>query len=175
MVQYREDTQGKIRSGPVNSKLKELLISAGEEAGVDLIRVTSGGQCKLGVCSKRTGSTRHDDGNAADLELWVNGKAVDFSTMEGQQCFEAFARFCARRGATGIGAAREYMGTKTIHVGFGKPSIWGARGSSAFAPEWLVASVKDGWGAQGSGEETLILAADEVEECDEGNHESNFV
>ena len=62
-----------------------------------------------------------------------------------------FVTAAAARGANGIGAGEEYMGDKTIHVGFGLTAqdttklVWGAGGRSANAPAWLRTAAKAGW------------------------------
>lgn len=60
MVAYVEDLAGKTRDLPGEASFKAILIRAGEIAGVDKVRFTSGGQCAKGTCPKRVGSTRHD-------------------------------------------------------------------------------------------------------------------
>jgi N-acetylmuramoyl-L-alanine amidase-like protein len=145
MVQIIEDTDGKIRDKPINNKLRRVLIRAGDAAGIDIIRVTSGGQAKKGSRGKRTGSTRHDLGNAADLQLIANGRALDFTSPGDRPIVAAFVTAAAANGATGIGAGVEYMGPKTLHVGFGSRQIWGKGGKARYAPEWLKRAVRTGW------------------------------
>ena len=54
----------------------------------------SGGQAYLGQAGPRTGSVRHDGGNAADLKLFVteNGKKryLDFTNPSDKPYFEEF-------------------------------------------------------------------------------------
>ena len=107
--------------------------------------MTSGGQCALGTCNKRTGSTRNDLGRAADLEIWRNGKALDFTKSKDLPFFANFVRACAALGATGIGAGTEYMGPRRVHVGYGKRAVWGAGGKGASAPTWLREAASSGW------------------------------
>ncbi|TCB64858.1 hypothetical protein E0H88_14480 [Acinetobacter sp. ANC 4216] len=111
MVQYTQ-VLAKVRNDKVDNRLIKILLLAGEEAGVDEIRVTSGGQCSIGTCSKRVGFTRHDLGNAADLELWVGGKLVNFTNDSGLAIYKTFVTAVARLGAAGIGAGIGYMGAK---------------------------------------------------------------
>ena len=76
-----EDTAGKIRNRPIHPRLARILVAAGDLAGVEIVRVTSGGQMSLAEAKAkgativpgtkkwrlpggrivRTGSTRHDD------------------------------------------------------------------------------------------------------------------
>lgn len=144
MVEFVQDTLG-IRTLPISNNLKKILLLAAQEARVDKIRVTSGGQCAKGTCSKRTGSTRHDLGNAADLQLWVGNKVLKFTDNSDLKIYKAFVTAVARLGATGIGAGVGYMGADKIHVGFGSKAIWGEGGLSKNAPKWLIDAAESGW------------------------------
>jgi len=141
ITQVIEDTKGKIRDLPIQPKLRDILREAGEEAGVDIVRVTSGGQARLGSGGKRTGSTRHDDGNAADLQLEKGGRVLSFADAKQLPTIAKFVTAVASLGATGIGAGVSYMGPHTMHVGFGTKAVWGAGGKSANAPKWLKEAV----------------------------------
>lgn len=141
MTQLIEATKGKIRDLPIKSTLATILVEAGVAAGIDVVRVTSGGQARLGSGGKRTGSTRHDDGNAADLQLEIGGRVLNFETAADRAIVAKFVTECSRRGATGIGAGVTYMGPYTLHIGFGSKATWGAGGLSANAPDWLKQAV----------------------------------
>jgi hypothetical protein len=152
MAIVREDTKGKIRDLPIHPTLKAVLIKAADAAGIQIVRVTSGGQCPKGTCRKRTGSTRHDDGYAADLQLLVDGhRALDFTKASDRSSVADFVTAAAAHGATGIGAGVDYMGSTTLHVGFGTSPrdtsrlVWGAGGASANAPDWLRKAAQKGW------------------------------
>ncbi|XWN29927.1 MAG: SH3 domain-containing protein [Devosia sp.] len=126
-------------------------------AGIDLVEVTSGGQMSVSAAIAaggvlvdarrrryrvngrivRTGSNRHDDGRAADLNLQIDGRKLNFTTTSGRRVVEKFLEYCTSFGANGIGAADNYMGPVTMHVGFGGAAAWGAGGNSANAPAWL--------------------------------------
>lgn len=110
MAELREDAQGKIRNRPISGELKSLLLRAADESDVDLVRVTSGGQCRKVECTRRTGSTRHDAGRAADLQLMVAGRNLKFTKSSDPPVFENFVTAAARAGATGIGAGIDYNG-----------------------------------------------------------------
>lgn len=158
MSQVIENQGGKIRNQPIKSRLKLILSEAGEMAGVDMVEVTSGGQMSVAAAVAaggelvdarrqryrvngrivRTGSSRHDNGGAADLNLQIGGRRQDFTTSSGRRVVEKFLEYCTAFGANGIGASRDYMGPVTMHVGFGAPAAWGgANASSANAPVWL--------------------------------------
>lgn len=146
MTAVIEKTQGSTRNQPISNQLRSILLQAGISAQVDEVIVISGGQCARGTCQRRVGSTRHDLGNAADLELWRGNRPLIFTSSNELPVFEAFVRAAASLGATGIGAGPGYMGGKQrIHVGFGSKAVWGKDGKAANAPAWLKAAVAAGW------------------------------
>ena len=161
-MEFVEDTKGKIRSLPIDLKLRKILIKAAKHAGIEKVRVTSGGQCAKGTCTKRTGSTRHDLGKAADLEIWKNNRPLAFDKTQDLPYFKKFVMYAAELGATGFGAGLAYMGKQTIHVGFGSKAIWGDGGKTSNAPMWLKDAVIKGWHSQGSKQlrEYLVIARD---------------
>lgn len=146
---------GAVRNKPISAELKQVLDAAAQAAGVDTIKITSGGQDTLGEGTRRTGSTRHDKGRAADLKLVVNGTTLTFTDQSAHPVVLAFVTAAAAAGATGIGAGVAYMGNETIHVGFGtsvhdtSELTWGAGGKSANAPQWLRDAAQAGWAAPG--------------------------
>ena len=169
MAKVEEHTKGKIRDLPISKALRAVLLSAAKSSGVDLVKVTSGGQCRKGSCTKRTGSTRHDDGQAADLQLVVGGRTLIFTSSGDLGTFKKFVTAAARAGATGLGAGVDYMGAETIHVGFGAKAVWGAGGKVANAPEWIRGAAQAGWQgialkAEEAALEQLDSPDDEIEE-----------
>jgi hypothetical protein len=144
-----------IRNKPITLELKQVLDTAAQAAGVDTIVITSGGQDALGEGTRRTGSTRHDRGRAADLQLMVNGSTPTFTDQSAPPVILAFVTAAAAAGATGIGAGVGYMGNRTMHVGFGtsvndrSTLTWGAGGRSVNAPQWLRNAAEAGWAAPG--------------------------
>jgi hypothetical protein len=141
--------RGKIRDKPIAQELELVLRRAADSAGVDTVFITSGGQ--PGTSGKRTGSTRHDGGRAADLQLIKDGRPLTFTDETADPIIEAFVTSAAANGAIGIGAGVEYMGPRTLHVGFGRSLqdltkvVWGAGKTSANAPPWLRAAAEKGW------------------------------
>lgn len=133
-----------VRRGPLKSDLTTILEQAAQNSGVTGIRVISGGQPGKGESGPRKGSIRHDHGGAADIQLLVGDRVLEFTNPADRPVFESFVRNAAALGATGIGAGVGYMGPRTIHVGFGAPGTWGAGGRSATAPAWLTAAWKAG-------------------------------
>jgi hypothetical protein len=151
MTQFFGPPAAAIRNKPITSELRQVLDTAAGAAGVDTIQITSGGQDALGEGTRRTGSTRHDRGRAADLQLVVGGTTLSFSDQSAHPTVLAFVKAAAAAGATGIGAGVGYMGSRTIHVGFGRSVgdrqklTWGAQGASANAPRWLREAAAAGW------------------------------
>jgi hypothetical protein len=128
--------QGGIRNQPLKPWLTQVYQQAAEKAGIDEVRVVSGGQDATG--SHRTGSHRHDLGGAGDIQLLVGGRPLDFTNKDDLPIIETFLRESRGLGAGGIGAGTDYMGNTTFHVGGGGSAIWGAGGASKNAPGWLV-------------------------------------
>lgn len=162
MVQIIEDTAQKIRNLPISHRLRRILAAAWHLTDVDTVRVTSGGQMARATAiakgatidsdgvwrlpngrAVRIGSTRHDDGDAADLMLEINGQAQDFTSSSGRRVFEAFAESSAALGCTGLGAGVSYMGKYTMHVGFGSKAVWAKKHQPPL--NWLVKAVNRGW------------------------------
>jgi hypothetical protein len=140
---------GQIRDKPITPELEDLLARAAAVAGIEVVRVVSGGQ--PGSKGQRTGSTRHDGGRAADVELLVGGRALTFTDQQCGSVIETFIRTAAALGATGIGAGVHYMNDHTVHVGFGtSPAdrstiVWGEGGHTTNAPNWLRQAAQQGW------------------------------
>lgn len=134
------------RNDPVNDRLAAAIEAAAAAAGIDRVVVVSGGQEAEGEGGARTGSTRHDHGGAADVELYVGDRLLDFTNPQDQALYRQFVTAARNNGVTGIGAGSDYMGNTRIHVGFGDPAVWGGGGRSANAPGWLVEAYNAGDG-----------------------------
>ena len=142
MVSIRENQGRSIRNLPITAALKHVLTVAGDAAGIDAVEITSGGQPSSGP--HRTGSHRHDNGNAADLDLRRNGALLDFTRSADQPIVARFVKAAVASGATGVGAGVGYMGPTKLHIGFGSEAVWGAGGQRANAPGWLVGAFEEG-------------------------------
>lgn len=142
MAQVSGPPTGVTRNKPIQQRLRDILSTAADRVGIDHVRISSGGQDAKGTRNaRRTGSTRHDHGNAADLELLVDGRVLNFGTGDRAQ-IARFVTECSRLGATGIGAGATYMGPTKLHVGFGTKSTWGGpKARSVDAPAWLREAV----------------------------------
>lgn len=132
-----------IRSRPISAALERMLNSAASSAGVD-VHVYSGGQPAKGSGGRRTGSTRHDLGNAADLTLTMDGRTLREDNPKDLPFIQEFVRAAVENGATGIGAGAGYMGPGKLHVGFDRSekkgaglTLWGPGETSKTAPKWL--------------------------------------
>jgi len=138
----------KIRNQPIANDLNSILAQAGAAAGLN-VNVTSGGQPPLGSGGRRTGSTRHDNGHAADVQLSLaNGRTLSLNNPADVPLIQNFIRETKRFGATGIGAGNGYMGDNTFHIdnasqyGQGNAGFWGGQKDggtyrSRNAPKWL--------------------------------------
>lgn len=157
MTMFSGPPSGATRNKPISAQLRQVLETAARAAGIDAIRITSGGQDALGEGPRRIGSTRHDRGRAADLQCVVEGVTLTFSDQSAHPAIVAFVTAAAKAGATGIGAGVRYMGDKTIHVGFGRSPTdhvqltWGVDGKPANAPRWLRQAAQAGWTAPPNG------------------------
>jgi hypothetical protein len=138
----------KIRNQSVANDLKQILIKAGQAAGVN-VDVTSGGQPAKGTSTRRTGSTRHDNGHAADVQITTaNGRVLDINNAQDLPIIQNFLTEAKKAGATGIGAGNGYMGDNTFHIdnasqyGQGTAGYWGGPLDGGTyrarnAPQWL--------------------------------------
>lgn len=146
---------GKIRSLPISPELEALLNAVGEETGL-YFEVGSGGQTSSRDPKLHkqpggwTGSHRHDDGGAADVRAYqVDGagtkRYLNWENASDQKLWKRAAQLATAGGATGLGAGQKYMGTDTVHVGYGPRAVWGGVGKNAPpAPAWLTEAVAEG-------------------------------
>ncbi len=126
--------QGKIRNKPLSKKLINSLGFLGD-MGITM-KVASGGQSATG--KRRTGSHRHDYGNAGDVDFYKNGRKLSFNNSNDRAILQEIVQRAKANGVTGFGAGHSYMGDGRMHIGFGKPAVWGAGGKGVNAPKWLV-------------------------------------
>jgi hypothetical protein len=135
--------QSGIRNQAINGRLENILQTAAVNTGVD-VRVTSGGQPAKGSGGgPRTGSTRHDNGMAADVQLISGGRTLSLNNPADVPIIQNFISESKKAGATGFGAGNGYMGDNTYHIDIaGRPGYWGGQldgGTyrSRNAPLWL--------------------------------------
>lgn len=128
--------QGATRNLPLSPDLARAL-SFLPSMGLG-VEVFSGGQPSSGA--NRVGSTRHDEGNAADVFFTKDGRRLDWNNPADLPYFTEIVKRGKAAGLTGFGAGSGYMQPGSMHVGFGAPAVWGAGGKSANAPDWLVSA-----------------------------------
>lgn len=163
------DAHGATRNRPLSEKLNEALTKAAAAAGVDL-RITSGGQMSIdeakargaversdgwyiGNRRVRTGSERHDGGNAADLDVYAGGTNTPLSITS--PAYKNFLKAAKRYGISNFGAGDGYMETggpgTRIHMGIsGTPAKWGAGGKGENAHPVLSEFREGTLGSMGS-------------------------
>lgn len=129
------------RNKPLSSDLEEIIKSAAEKHGLEVV-VVSGGQDPKG---KTVGSNRHNHGHAGDIQVYKDGKLLAPKDPQAQKILQPFAKDLYSLGATSIGAGTTYMGGRSIHVdnaethGLGVKGVraWGDNEKAANAPDWL--------------------------------------
>lgn len=128
-------TPGKKRDLPIQQALMDILNTAAQSAGVDVL-ITSGGQVPAsegGVDGvNRTGSNRHDRGYGADVALYVpdfNGRQLTSRRTEDLAIMIQFMQACRDAGATAVGQGNGYMSDNVVHVDI----AWTAQQSGAIA------------------------------------------
>lgn len=142
---YEIGSRGKTRNKAIQASLMAILDTAAKASGVDAV-ITSGGQDILGEGTRRTGSTRHDAGYAADVALYSGGNRLSVNRRNDLAIIIAFCEAAKNAGAKSIGAGPGYMSGNTIHVdiALGVTTAasgarhWGAGGRARNSPSWLT-------------------------------------
>lgn len=162
---YSTSNIGKYRNYGVNPVLERILQATAEEVGVR-VSIFSGGQMseaqaaavpgswKVGSSwyarddngrriSLRTGSDRHDFGNAVDINLIdQNGRQIPLSDPR----FTQFISVSIANGARGVGAHDAgYMGEFAMHLDVESPAVWGLGGRSANSHPRVDRAVDEGY------------------------------
>lgn len=141
----RMQNRGATRNLPLDPRLMSILERAAEDAGVDVV-VFSGGQPRRGTSRNRVGSIRHDDGLAADVYIYNQGRRL--RTDREDPIVARFIAAAVAAGARGIGAGPGYMDNVGIHVDLwgdrAGANMWGAGGSSSATPGYVVAAYRAG-------------------------------
>ena len=143
-VRVLEMQASATRNRPISSRLKQVLETAAIKADLFVV-VVSGGQPAF-PGGPRVGSTRHDNGNAADFDLYYPDPAnpkqrgtqqVFSSNAAGLEKIKQFLREARAVGAKGIGHGPGYMSPGRTHLDVVKANVWGAGGTILNAPSWL--------------------------------------
>ena len=118
-VTYSKGIENATRNKKIQPELFKILENAAKAAGVTVV-ISSGGQDVKGHGTRRTGSTRHDLGYAADI-LVYDGKRLCVTNGK-DPVMNKYITELGASGAQGLGAHPRYMGGTAIHV-----DLWGAR------------------------------------------------
>lgn len=129
------ENQNGVRNLALNNRLESILQTTAQQTGVD-VHIVSGGQMSLQDYNNsrgekrtttsrtgtrtywlngravRTGSTRHDNGLAADLYITDGGQRIQLDDPRMNAFVEAFFR----NGGQGGSGDHDYMGAYTIHL-----------------------------------------------------------
>ena len=138
---------GQTRNKPIQPKLAKILERVSAKSGYK-IQVFSGGQDPKGTPNaRRTGSTRHDNGYAADIRVYYGPKQKRLSAENrlNSSRLRKFVKLLQSEGIESVGAGPGYM-NGNLHVdiaasvGQGPATTWGIGGRNATTPEWLKES-----------------------------------
>ena len=131
-----------IRNKPIQPKLAKILQSVSAKSGYKIV-VYSGGQDPKGTPNaRRTGSTRHDNGYAADIRVFDGSTRLSAENSSTFDRLSKFVKLLQSEGIESVGAGPGYM-TGNLHVdiaasvGQGPSTTWGAGGRGANTPSWL--------------------------------------
>lgn len=144
-VYYANDIANKTRNKQIQRELFVILETAAKATGVR-VEIFSGGQDIEGHGTRRTGSTRHDAGYAADVYVY-DGQNRRLKTNGRDPVMNKFITELAAAGAKGIGAHPRYMNGIGVHVDLwgeakgGK--LWGEGGTGS-PPQPIVVAYKEG-------------------------------
>lgn len=125
---------GKKRDLYIAKSLEQKLAAAARKAGVDVVMVTSGGQ--PGTRGLRTGSTRHDTLEAADLICKVGNRKLNKDNTADRQILDKFVRACRSEGILAGGMSSGYMGAYTMHLDTLGASIGGGKYNRSSIVTW---------------------------------------
>ena len=155
--------QNAIRNLPVVPELEQKLGKAaaavyGEGSKVEIY---SGGQCPKGTCSRRTGSTRHDNGMAADVYIY----RPDGSKVKGNDLARIGEYWLSMNyGSVGL-AMRNWGIHLDVHTDRAKYWFYGTENSSMRdrirqAAAGAPMSTSTPWAGDGQGDRAKILPKD---------------
>ena len=129
------DLAGKVRSQAPRSDLVQGVSQNASALGSDIgVVITSAGQPSSGP--GRTGSHRHDNGNAIDFVLTRNGQRVT-----PDQDPELYARMIELSARNNTGIGHYEWG---LHVGGGTEAFWGPDKTSASADPYFASAFRRG-------------------------------
>ena len=131
VIESQINSSGTIRNQEIKPELKSILQTAADNSGLNVV-VYSGGQPDIASGGNRTGTTRHDNGAAADIRIQnAAGRNLSLNNPADVPLIQNFLAEAKRAGATGIGAGNGYMGNNGFHVDIAK-QFGQAPGGSAY-------------------------------------------
>ena len=139
---------GPIRNRKVNPSLERILAGAAKTAKVDTVVIVSGKQ--PGTTGRRTGSPRHDTGNAADVYLMKDGRTLVYNRPGDRKVMEEFISASVRLGIRGGGMSAGYMGYSVMHLDTlgqvtGATSWDSSRIGTWLSEAWFINAMKSGF------------------------------
>jgi|694.fasta_scaffold36434_8 lysozyme family protein len=138
---------GKIRSQDLSSELQQVISNGLAGTGLNW-NSTSGGQPTAGN-GPRTGSTRHDLGNATDGQFVdaETGRVLNADNLNDRQIISAALTNLYAAGITSVGwdssstGGGHYMGSTTFHLDIDpRGGVWGHTMTSSSAASWILAA-----------------------------------
>lgn len=131
--------QGATRNKPISDQLAGATAFLGD-MGITM-QVHSGGQDGKGEGDRRTGSTRHDHGNAGDVEFYdKSGRKLTPKNPNDQLLLQEIFNNFAVNGITGVGYGDDYMGEGRFHIGYGSNAMWSSTKSGQPVDPWLAST-----------------------------------
>jgi hypothetical protein len=142
-VTYVGDFSGRTRNKVIRNDLFSILEQAASSASVDVV-IFSGGQDPAGPGARRTGSTRHDNGFAADVWLYSGAGKLSSRSSADIPIIKKFVKACFDSGANAVGVGPGYMADVGVHVDIATyksdSGVWGSTHSVGSASSWLIAA-----------------------------------
>ena len=136
------------RNKPLQPKLARIIQNVSAKSGYKIVVYSAGQVSKAdgGVDGvNRTGSTRHDNGYAADIRVFDGSTRLSAENSSTFDRLSKFVKLLQSEGIESVGAGPGYM-NGNLHidiaasVGQGPATTWGAGGRSANTPSWLKAA-----------------------------------
>jgi len=134
-VEY-SNRSGDMQQRPyaIDPELMDILERAAEGADVD-IKIVSGGQDTVhtkGGSRVQSTTTRHDLGQAADVQIYKDGQIQTANSTVAKQ----FVRQCGMHGAKEVGYGYTGMGDHSIHIGLSGVDNVNSQGHSSNRQSW---------------------------------------
>ena len=168
-----EDHAGKIRSQPLDARLRSVISRALTGTGLNWYS-TSGGQPPF-PGGPRTGSTRHDNGRASDGDFKdITGRTLNADNLTDRaRIANALSRLKAA-GILGVGwdsaktGKGHYMGSQRFHLDIADPGVWGSSHTRSTAAKWVLDALNTSstLGGEGDYDEEISPISDSTQSTD---------